>query len=866
MDRWEKIEQMLSQVSKPTRYIGSEINALHKDHRSCQVKVALAFPDVYEIGMSHLGLKILYKILNDLSGVVAERAYAPWHDLATLMEKEGIPLFSLESKAPLRNFDIVGFTLQHELSYTNILWMLRLAGIPLRAKERRISDPLIIAGGPCAVNPEPLADFIDVFCVGDGEEFIKDLVSSFIENKGCEKDKLFASLAQIPGAYVPSLYEADYDNDGRFRALRPKNNQAPYPIQRRLEGTLDALSFPTRQIIPFMEIIHDRATLEIQRGCSQGCRFCQAGMIYRPVRERSLKCLKEQAERLIAQTGYEEISFSSLSITDYGEVRDLISWFIREFGQGRIAVSLPSLRVDSLSPHLADLVSKIKKTGLTLAPEAGSARLRRVINKRFCEEDLLEMVEACFRSGWHLIKLYFMIGLPTEKEEDIEAIVELVGRMKKVSGRGRELKVSISPFVPKPHTPFQWEGQLELKELRERMGYLQRRLRRMRWIRLSWHQLEVSFLEAVFARGDRRLAEVLILAHKKGCRFDSWTDEFRFDLWEEAFKETGVDPAFYANRRIDLNEPLPWNHISVGVKKEYLGREYKKACGEETTPDCRESGCVDCGACVRLEGRAQRAEDPEGKPSASYGASRGQEAEGRRQRAGGRGQRRIQTSQKFRVRLELTKGEEVRHLSHLNMMKTFDRAIRRTDIPIAFSQGYNPHQRLSFGPALKVGVISSSEYIDLELASAMNVERLKEALNQSLPSGINIRNAALISPRAKSLSSIINLSTYQIKMCSKEFLPLDEAIQTFLKKDEIWILRNDKRVEVRKSVRDIQILQELKEEVSTLEITLRVQNGSAKIDEVLKSLLPSCRIITIERTGQYHLNGKELVSPMEMRV
>lgn len=599
---FERVNEILLKVSKPVRYIGNEYNAVYKDHKDVDVSFALAFPDVYEIGMSHLGLKILYHVLNDREDVVCERVFAPWVDMEELMRERKIPLFSLESTTPLADFDIVGFTLQYEMSYTNILNMLDLAGIPLKHEERDNTHPLIIAGGPCAFSPEPLADFIDAFQIGDGEEAIGEIVDVFKEwkqNGAQDRFQLLLRLSAVPGVYVPSLYDISYNQDGTVESIQPKTSGVPAKIRKRVVKNLNEWCFPRSLIVPSMQIVHDRIPLEVARGCSRGCRFCQAGILYRPVRERSFESLLELAEDLRKSTGYEELSLTSLSTSDYSEIKRLITELMDRYAGDELAISLPSLRADSFSIDLAKQVQRVRKTGLTLAPEAGTQRLRDVINKGVTAEDLLQSVEDAVSAGWTLIKLYFMIGLPTEEYGDLDGIVELAREVARID-RKLNVTVSVSTFVPKAHTPFQWFGQNSLQEIGEKQEYLKTILRDRR-IKLDMHEPKLSVLEAVFSRGDRKLGEVLEKAWKLGCRFDGWRDHFNFDLWMQAFSESGIDPDFYSTRTRDINEVLPWDHIDSGVSKRFLLKEREKALAGETTEDCRTGACTGCGVCMACD-------------------------------------------------------------------------------------------------------------------------------------------------------------------------------------------------------------------------------------------------------------------------
>lgn len=597
----KQVEQFLPRVQKPSRYLGSEWNSLHKDWEKTAVHMAFAFPDVYEVGMSHLGTRILYALVNSNENALCERVFAPWVDMEEQMRAKHIPLFTLESYHPLRDFDIVGFTLQYEMSFSNILNMLDLAGIPLRAKDRGPEDPWIIAGGPCAFNPEPLAPFIDFFFLGESEETLPELLQLLEAQKKepVSREEFLLKVTHIQGVYVPEFYHVEYKTDGRLEKI-VANPGVPKMIEKALVQNLDEAFFPTKPIVPYMGIVHDRMMLEVMRGCSRGCRFCQAGMIYRPVRERSPETLMRQTEELVRTTGYEEISLTSLSTGDYTCVQPLIHGILDKYSPEKVSVSLPSLRLDSFDVGLAQEVQKVRKSGLTFAPEAGTQRLRDVINKGVTEENLMQAAESAFKAGWSTIKLYFMIGLPTETQEDLDGIALLAKKVAdlgtKLGRRNVKVTVSTSSFVPKSHTPFQWEPQEGMASLEQKQRYLKEKLRDRR-IKYHYHDVKTSFLEAVFAKGDRRLADALEWAVKNGCKFDGWDEHFRYDTWLESFHEYGFDPHFYANRVADYDDVLPWDHLESGVTKRFLMEEHRRALQEDRTFDCRYTNCTGCGIC-----------------------------------------------------------------------------------------------------------------------------------------------------------------------------------------------------------------------------------------------------------------------------
>lgn len=600
---------ILSSVQKPARYTGGEFASIVKPAEEVEATICLAFPDVYEVGMSYLGFKILYHLLNKQQGVQAERVYAPWIDMEAKMRKRKIPLRTLETKKSLKECDIVGFTLQYELSYTNILNMLDLGGVPVLAAERTEEDPLVIVGGPCVYNPEPLADFFDFAIIGEGEGVMAQVMEAYKAWKKAGKlggrKAFLQEVVKISGIYVPSFYEVEYNENLTVKEVRPVVENAPAVVYKRVVRDMNSVDFPTSPIVPFGEIVHDRIMLEVFRGCSRGCRFCHAGMVYRPVRERKPEVLKDLARKLVDNTGYNEISLVSLSSADYSCLAPMVHDMIGEFKDERVSVSLPSLRIDSFCVAIAKEIQAVRKSGLTFAPEAGSQKMRDVINKGVTEEDLMNAVGAAFESGWNSVKLYFMIGLPFENDDDVLAIADLARKVQykyyQVTGkRGCKVTCSASFFVPKPYTAFQWFAQDDLENIRRKQFLLKDEIKTIKNVTLNYHDSKTGIIEAVFARGDRKVGKALLAAWRKGARFDGWSDCFDYDRWLEAFAEAGIDKDFYAARQRGENEVFPWEHISPGVSRKFLWNEWQKACAQQLTHDCRRSTCTGCGVCQKL--------------------------------------------------------------------------------------------------------------------------------------------------------------------------------------------------------------------------------------------------------------------------
>ncbi len=789
--RQAMVEEILPSVSKPSRYLGMEWNAVRKDPFLAKVKIALAFPDTYEIGMSHLGLKILYQVLNRRPEFLAERAYAPWVDAERLLRERRIPLCSQESGYSLADFDLIGFTLQYELSYTTILNMLDLAGIPLRSADRREGDPFVIAGGPVAFNPEPIAEFIDLFLLGDAEEAILEICEAALRWKesGGRREELLEAWTRIQGCYVPALHGGE--------TIRKRT-------AIRLDG-IDYGAFP----VPFMEIVHDRANIEVMRGCTQGCRFCQAGYLYRPLRERSAEEIQQMTRQAIRGTGYEEVSLASLSIADLTVLPALVPPLMDELLPEKISLSLPSLRVEALNrfPQVADEIGRVRKTGFTIAPEAGSKRLRKVINKEgFDEEQIFTAVKNAARSGWESVKFYFMIGLPTETQEDLDEMVRVARESARIaraeSARGFGLTVSTSSFVPKPHTPFQWFAQEPMELLKEKQHYLKRKLREAN-VSYKWHDVESSLLEAVFSLGDRSLGRVISGGYEMGCRFDGWSEHFKFDRWMRAFNEACVDPRAIANKARGLDEPLPWDHIDVGVSKKFLQREYKKALEVRGTPDCHVAPCSACGEIcmpnwptwaekvgmpvIRARSEVRGAKfEKEGARSEVRGAKfqekrakcevRGPELKNegskceipslapRTPHSPSRTPHAEAIAAVQRIRFVIQKTGDLRFLSHLELMKALSRALRRAQVPMAHSSGYNPQPKLSFALALPVGVEGWQELADIELRAGMTPEEFVERVNRHLTPELHLLRAWEIPLTAPSLTPSVREAHYQVSL------------------------------------------------------------------------------------------------------
>jgi len=733
----EKLErEVLPLVTRPSRYTGGERNLPRKDPASAGVSFLLAFPDVYEIGMSHLGIRVLYDILNRRPDVVAERVFAPWPDMERLMREKGIPLFSIETRRPARAFDVIGVTLQYELHYTNVLTMLDLAGLPLRSEDRSEGDPLVVGGGPCAFNPEPVSAFFDVIVVGDGESAVLDLADLVVASKrdGASRRELLERAARVPGFYVPALYREAWDG-GVYRGTEPACDAAPGVVVRRVEPELGYDDHPCPPIVPVTEVTHDRLAIEIMRGCTRGCRFCQPGMVTRPVRTRPVEDVLRLVEEGMAASGFDEVSLVSLSPSDYEDLPMLVTELNRRLFDRRVSISLPSLRTDRFGQSLANGIGRVRKAGLTFAPEAGTQRLRDVINKNETEENILESVDAAFASGWNRVKLYFMIGLPTETDEDLVAIGRLVRRVREVAWRrkrGARINVSVSPFVPKAHTPFQWERQ-DAPEETLRKEKLLRPLLGMRGVRVSYRDPYVSYLEGVMARGDRRLADVIEAAWRGSARFEGWSERFDFDLWRRAFDASGVDPEAYVGP-LDPEAALPWDHIFAGPSKAFLLAERTRAYAAETTPDCREESCTNCGACGE-EGRVRREMPP--RVVAPGAGAQDPRVYGRRQRR----HRAAAPGASDRWRVRYAKGESVRFLSHLDVLRALARALSASGLPVAYSQGFNPHAKLSLGPPLPVGATGEAEFLEIELVRPVPARDVVERLSACLPDGLRVLGA-----------------------------------------------------------------------------------------------------------------------------
>ncbi len=768
---------LLSVVKKPARYIGGELNAVYKDPDKTKIRVALAFPDVYEVGMSHLGLKILYNILNSQEGIYAERIFAPWPDMEQQMRKRGVPLLTLETKHEVQKMDIVGFSLQYELCASTVLQMLDLSGIPIRSCDRREKDPLILAGGPVCFNPMPMSDFFDAFLIGDGEEAILEICETCktLKEQCGDRISLLSEIKKIKGVFVPSLHR-----DGEV-------------IDKRIVSDLDKVGFPRSFVVPFCDITHDRVGLEIARGCTRGCRFCQAGMIYRPVREREAHGLMNLSRELLKSTGWDEIGLLSLSSGDYSSIGPLVKGLTREFSNKKVAISLPSLRTDTFDSELASEIRKVRKTGFTLAPEAGTERLRRVINKGNSEEDLKTAIISAFREGWKAAKLYFMIGLPTETDEDLEGIVDLIFRASRW-GKAGQIRVSISTFVPKSHTPFQWAGQISIEETFRRQMFI-KSLMRKKSSSLKFHNPRISFLEGVFARGDKDLGRVIEAAFKKGARFDGWDEQLNFQLWMDSFEELGFDLARSHDER-PITGTLPWDPIQTGVKKSYLIDELDKALHDELTSDCRSGNCTGCGVCD-----FKKVEPVIHKMAADTvidGWERKQDSK-------------IEP-QISRFRLRYSKSGAMKFLGHHDVVRCFERTFRRANLELEYSCGFHPHPKLRFSPPTALGIESLVEHLDFNLKNcALVAIDIFRTLENALPNGLKPLEVCETSLNEAPLSARIQTVVYEA-LLNDEFNEnrVKDRLSQFLEKESLIVSFGPER---KRKVRD------LKQYISSISVT-----------------------------------------------
>ncbi|MBN2653986.1 MAG: TIGR03960 family B12-binding radical SAM protein [Nitrospirae bacterium] len=814
-----------SRFLKPSRYINSEFNSSHKAAEGSEfVRFCLAFPDVYEVGMSHLGMRILYAIANSIPFVSSERAFAPWTDFEEYLKTSGEPLRTLESSAPLRDLDLLGFSLQYELSYTTVLNMMHLGGMPVSTAERLDSSkryPIVIAGGPCTSNPAPMSQFIDAFMIGDAEDALPEILAAMhlAKQHGLSAFDTLKELSKINGMYVPLVHSTST------------------MVKRRFIDSLDTAFYPTFPIVPYMPIVHDRVTIEISRGCTMGCRFCQAGMIYRPARERSPQRIIEIARESVKNSGYDEVSLSSLSAGDYSNLLPLIKGLNSEFSRYKTAISLPSLRVGSINREILKEIKSTRKTGFTIAPEAATERLRSVINKDFTDAEYEEAVKMLFEEGWINLKLYYMIGLPTETDADIESISSMamlaLKTAKKNTGRFVNISITVSPFVPKPHTPFQWYGQISLDEMRRKLTYLKQELSSKRF-KYKGHNEEMSFLEAVFSRGDSSLSPLIRKAWESGCRLDGWTEHFDFNKWKDAMDCTGIDGSRYSERVLGLDEKLPWDIVDTGIKKEFLVREYEKALSAGRTIDCRKF-CTACGLkCTS------------GKTDVISSDSLIKQSQ-----TGAPEQKTLQ-----RIRARFSKTGRLRYLSHLELITAIHRALRRAGLPIEYSKGFHPSPKVSLGPPLNVGVSGLREFFDMEVSTPFDIKSYIDRLNATLPKGLRVDEMRELKQGEPSLNSFISRYEFLVPIADISSAVAQEVRNSACaeNQDRRFIsVREGKEVDVSVCVESLNVVR-LSEKLYVQMILRDTESVKVRIGEIVRVLFGANPAdIDITRAAMYGL-------------
>jgi radical SAM family uncharacterized protein/radical SAM-linked protein len=845
------LEKVLPRVSKPFRYIGGEWGETVKDHQQVDLTFALAFPDLYEIGMSHLGFRILYALLNNRKDCAAERVFCPWPDMAAELRQQRIPLTTLETGTPLNDLDVVGFSLQYEMTFTNILEMLDLAGIPLRTEERGGRGPLIVAGGPAAFNPEPLADFIDLIFVGDGEELLPEFIERLKELKraGASRADVILDCSGIEGIYAPSRYKVERDDRSGLLIPVPEEG-APFPVKRRVALDLDRHPFPDRIIVPHGEIVHDRVSIEIMRGCPVGCRFCQAGYTYRPTRQRDPNQVRESAISSIRATGYDQFSLSSLNSGEYGAIQPVMIDLMERFERERVSLSLSSLHASTITPELTEHLRKVRKSGFTIAPEAGTQRLRNVINKNLNDEQILTACRLAFEAGWHQIKLYFMIGLPTETDADIDGIVDLaheileIGRQSAGGRRRPEITLSASSFVPKPATPFQWAAMDREQELRRKQERIAGGLRR--GIRFKHHRRDTSLLEGIFTRGDRALCGVIEQAWRMGARFDGWDEQHNAAAWEEAFRSQGVDTSLYAHRRLDPECRLPWDVIDPLINRRWLAGEYERALKGERSLPCGPEDCHGCapfaGDCV--DGAVARSAERGLTPAPP--------------RAGA-----LQERDKQRYRTRFTKLGPLRFLGHLDLTRLVLRAFRRAGIALVYSQGFNPKPKVSFGPALPVGLSSRAEYADFESYDRLEPEEALERINRVLPAGVRFEALGAIRQNLPALCDAARGARYLVQAAG--YTDLEASLADFESRSEKQVSRQKKNGKLLYFDLSTELLdlERLDDESFRMSLALRSGGASVRPGEVLQAIFGerSSDLLTTREELLVDWNGR-MVNPM----